>query len=127
MRQLLIVLGLLLASCSNTLESTEVAQFEGKKYIIKVSEYDSGLVRNADVFINNKLAYQIAPKSIKMDKSCTKVFSNGYTITCPYSTTFEGKKLDIKHVFKSSLLALSVNYEVYLDGQLVEVVNTRNK
>ena len=117
---------LLLGACSNTWESTEIASRGGKEYIIKVSEYDSGFYRNADIVINDRIAYRIAPKSLTPPE-CEKVTQNGFIITCNYETTFEGNPLLIRKVTKSSLLALSINYEIYLDGKLLEVVNVQNR
>ncbi|MDC1193425.1 hypothetical protein N8075_04510 [Planktomarina temperata] len=116
----------LLAGCSNTLESTEVAQQGGKRYVITVSEYDNGLYRNADILINDQIALKIAPKSFR-DPACSQIKDNGYIITCVYTSTFQGQKLEVRKITKSSLLALSVNYEIFLSDNLLEVVNIRNR
>ena len=118
-----------LAGCTNTLQSTEVTQLNGMRYEITVSEYDSGLWRVADVLINGQTVLSIDPKtSSDIAAACTKVRKRGsFTITCVYKSTFEGKQLEVRKVTRSSLLALSINYEVYLSGDLLEVVSIRNQ
>ena len=119
-----------LAGCSNTLEATEVGQHKGKTYVVKVSTYSrNALINDTDILLNGKLALRITPKTaiINKDPACSKVPGIDTIITCIYNSTFEGNPLTVRKVIKSSLLTYSENYEIFMSGELLEVVNILNK
>ena len=96
MKKLLLLSGLILGAC-NTLESTEVATHQGTSYVIKVSEYDEGMGRSSDIFINDKLAMAIKPTAmlLRNDPYCEKTASNPITIVCTYIGEYDQTELKI--------------------------------
>ena len=120
------LLSLLIAGCSATLESTEVAQFNNNTYKITVTEFDEGIYRLTEVSINDDFKMLFKPTSLK-DKRCIKVSGGSPLIsTCTFFGTYKNIEVKAVKVMKSSLLALSVNYEIYFNDRLVEVVNITN-
>mgnify|MGYP003146939240 CR=1 FL=1 len=123
------LLTLLLAGCSTLLENTEVAQFNNNTYKIKVTEYDEGLHRVSEVSINDELAAYFKPISIVQKKEKRCVFSKGYdpmVATCTFFGTYKDIEVKVVKVHKTSL-AITVNYEIYFNDKLVEVVNLQNE